>query len=146
MPRTVIVSQVKPSVLKDSDSVRVQFGSELELKLTEAQAWALQNDLRNALSPSAANHKCPTCGGLGAPTHPCPRTGLSCSCCHKCTERCELIRDINEQAEEALEEYRAWDVCSGDGLPEGAVGRLEPVDTQALKTELAKFVIPRDRL
>ena len=163
-----------PTVSVQDTTVNLCFNNLLTVKVTKSQAWALQDAIRNVLSPSAANHKCPTCGGLGAPTHSCPKTGLSCSCCFKCTERCLLARDLDESAEESREECKAWDACVGDGLPEGdfersqkdynskvdasierrlavrgLIGRLDwldPSDARDLEEELVKFVASREKL
>ena len=85
-----------------SDSVVVDFEGKVVVTMTLAQAWALQDSLRNAISPSAAHHKCPECGGLGAPSHPCPKTGLTCSCCFECTERCSEAKKAEDQTARKL--------------------------------------------
>lgn len=135
-----------PTVSVQDTTVTLCFNNLLTVKVTKSQAWALQDALRKLLSPSAANHKCPECGGLGAPSHPCPKTGLTCSCCFECTEKCEARKpvDLVEACEPdmwaALEEAKQEEV-SGFG-----VGRLEPVDTRKLEAEVSKFTVPREKL
>jgi hypothetical protein len=80
--------ETRPNVRIEGDSVVVVLEGTreppLEVELTDWQAWQLQSSLRKLLAHSASSHVCPDCGGLGAPTHPCPETGLLSSCCPDC--------------------------------------------------------------